>query len=353
MMESLYAQAEYGKVVLKKKTIAKPGPGQLLLEAVYSSISPGTEHTLLSGMILPLPQNIGYSMIAKVIETGEGVSEYKAGDMVAATAQHASYILVDERIVTPIPDGTDLEQAAFFTLIQTAMYGIRRTKIQPGESVAVLGQGIVGLLTAQLAGIAGACPVIVTARNDKRLEYSKAIGAHHAVNVRANPDELSDVVKSLGTGGVSVVFEAAGSREPLDTAFRIVRERGRVMLLGVVSAVDGGGGTSHEALANIFEKGVSLIGGYVNTKPYALKSHIISGFVQWPPILKSGADRFVSSEIWTSDEDNRAILNLIKYGVLDMRPLITHRFSPDMIPEAYDMVWQQDRDMIGGLICWK
>ena len=352
-MEALYAQAEYGKVTLQTKDLPAPGPGQLLLEAEYSAISPGTEHTLLSGQILPLPQKIGYSMIARVIDTGQGVKGFKAGDLIAATAEHASHLILDERLATPVPEGIDLEQAAFFNLSHTAMYGIRRTKVQPGESVAVLGQGIIGLLTAQLARIAGACPVIVTARNDGRLEYSKAMGAHHMINVRENPDELYYVVDRLGTGGVSVVFEAAGSREPLDSAFRIVKEQGRVMLLGVVSAADGGGGLSHEALVNLFEKGVTLIGGYVNTKPHSLKRHDLTMEKQWPPVLKEGAERFVSADVWTSDEDIRALLNLIRNGMLDIEPLITHRFSADRIPEAYEMVWKQDRSLIGGLIKWK
>ena len=352
-MEAIFAQAEYGKVVLKEKSLPKPGPGQLLLEAQYSAISPGTEHTLMSEKILPLPQGIGYSMVARVVETGDGVVDYKVGDMIAATGQHANYLILDERIVSPVPEGIDLEQAAFFNLAHTAMYGIRRARVEIGEPVAVLGQGIIGLLTARLAGLAGACPVIVTARNDKRLEYSRMMGANYTINVKTNPDELYEVVESLGTGGVAVVFEAAGSREPLDSAFRIVRERGRVMLLGVVSSEDGGGGMSQEALVNLFEKGATMIGGYVNSKPFSLKCNNFANFTEWPPILGDKSERFISSEIWSSDEDMRTVLNLIKYGTLDVRPLITHRFSVERIPEAYDMVWKMDRDMIGGLICWK
>jgi len=352
-MESIYAQSDLGKVVLRKMNLPKPGPKQLLLEAEYSSISPGTEYGLMAGKILPLPQNIGYSMVAKVIETGDGVTGYKAGDIVAATAQHASHMILDEQAVTPVPDGVDLEQAAFFILLHTAMFGVRMTQIQIGEPVAVLGQGIVGLLTVKLAILAGACPVIATARDDKRLEYSKAMGAHYPVNVRESPDELYEVVRSLGNGGIPVVFEAAGSLEPLNSAFKIVGERGRVCLLGVVSTADGGDGLSLEALTSIFDKGVSLIGGYVNAKPFSLKRHDLSRFVQWPPLISEKAERFVSSDIWTSDEDIRVVFNLMKYGALDISMLITHRFNVRQIPEAYDMVWKKDRSMIGGLICWK
>jgi len=352
-MEALYAQAEHGKVSLKKKPMPGPGPGQLLLEALYSSMSPGTEYALMSGKILPLPQNIGYSMIARVIGTGEGVADYKVGDTIAATAQHASHLILDERIVTPVPEGTDLKQAAFFNLAHTAMYGIRRTQIQLGEPAAVLGQGIVGLITAQLSRLAGACPVVVTDVDDSRLEYSKAMGAHFAINIKRHPEALFEVAKSLGTGGVPVVFEATGSREPLDSACKIIGDRGRVMLLGVVSSEDGGDGLSQDALVNLFEKGATVIGGYVNSKPFSLKRNDLTIKVEWPPILTDKPERNISSELWSSDEDIRAVFNLIKHGALNIEPLITHRFSADRIPEAYEMVWKKDSALIGGLICWK
>ena len=67
-----YAVAELGKVVLKEKEIDSPGEGELLLKAEYSTISPGTEHALMNGHIVPLPQSIGYSMAARVEAVGEG-----------------------------------------------------------------------------------------------------------------------------------------------------------------------------------------------------------------------------------------------------------------------------------------
>ncbi|HML37648.1 MAG TPA: alcohol dehydrogenase, partial [Bacillota bacterium] len=103
----------------------------------------------------------------------------------------------------------------------------------------------------------------------------------------------------------------------------------------------------------LFMKGARLIGGYVNSKPFSLKRYDLTIEVEWPPILIKNPNRFVSSNVWTSDEDIRVILNLIRYGVLDIKPLITHRFTADQIPEAYDLVWKKDPSMLGGLIRWK
>jgi NADPH2:quinone reductase len=354
-MKIQYAEAQYGKVVMKEKELPKPGPGQLLLEAEYSSISPGTEYNLMAGNVQTLPQNIGYSMIASVVDVGEGVSDYKVGDLVAATAQHASHLILDEKVVTPAPKGIDMEQAAFFILAHTAMYGIRRSKIQLGEPVVVLGQGMVGSLVAQLAKLAGACPVIVTDVDDNRLEHSKAMGVDYAINTKTHPDELKKVIDSLGMGGVPVVLEATGAREPLETAFEIVGEQGRVMMLSTIYSPEDGSPDLkfYEILINLTMKGATLIGGYVNSKPFSLKRYDLTMKVQWPPILVDEPSRFVSSNAWTSDEDIRVILNLIKYGSLNIKPLISHRFTPAQVPEAYEKVWKKDFDLLGGLICWK
>lgn len=347
-MKTQYAVAEYGKVVMQTKELSKPGPGQLLLEAEYSSISPGTENSLMAGKVLPLPQKIGYSMVASVIDVGEGVTDYKTGDLIVATGHHASHLILDEGVVTPAPKGIDMEQAAFFIIAHTSMYGIRRTKLQLGEAAVILGQGMIGALTAQLAKLAGAMPVIVTDIDDKRLEQAKVMGIHHAINTRTHPDELARVIDSLNTGGVPVVFEATGAREPLELAFEIVGEHGRVMIL---SAVNGGNMPKFDE--NLFMKGATLIGGYVNSKPFSLKRYDLSMDNKWPPVLVNQPARFISSDAWTSDEDIRVILKLINYGALNIKPLITHRFSADQIPEAYDQVWKKDPSLLGGLICWK
>ena len=348
-MKATYAQAEYGKVILKTKELQKPGPGQLLLEAEVSSMSPGTEHSLMAGLVLPLPQCIGYSMVASVVEVGEGVTDFKAGDLVVATGGHASHLILDERICTPAPKDIDKEQAAFFNLAHTALYGVRRANIQLGEPVVVFGQGVVGLLAAQLSRLAGATPLIVTDIDDKRLEYSKEMGAHYAINTKNQPDELKDVIRDLGLGGVPVVIEATGVREPLELAFEIVGERGRVVMLSTV--LKDGGVPQYDV--NLFEKGAVLIGCFVNSKPFSLKRNDLTIKVEWPPVPIDESRRYVSSDIWTSDEDIRVFLSLIKFGSLDIKPLITHRFSVDQIPEAYELVWNKDPGLLGGLIHWK
>ncbi|MGB4659495.1 MAG: zinc-binding alcohol dehydrogenase [Mobilitalea sp.] len=347
-MKTIYAVAEQGRVVLREKELPDLGPGQLLLEAEYSTMSPGTEYALMAGFIVPLPANIGYSMAARVIEVGEGVTEFKVGDAVVTTGEHAQYLIMDEFNVTPAPAGIDMEQAAFFNLGHTGMYAVRRANLQLGEPAVVMGQGFVGAITAQVAKAAGALPIIVTDLDEGRLNRAREMGVHYAINTKENPDELSEVIDSLNRGGVPVVFEATGIRQPLEQAFEIVSERGRVIM---ISQAHGDEAPKYDE--NLMMKGASLIGTYINSKPFALRRADLKIKGTWPPVMDDKLHRYVSSDSWTSDEDIRVFLNLIKYGTINIKPLITHRFTYEQIPKAYELVWNHDPSLLGGVISWK
>jgi len=350
-MKTRYVLAEYGKVSLETREVPPPGPGQVLLKAVCSSLSPGTERDLLAGKAVPLPSPLGYSMIARIAAVGEGVSEFREGDLVAATAPHADYSVVGAQGCTPCPEDISVEQASLFVLAHTAMYGIRRTRIQLGESVVVLGQGPVGLLAGIFAGLSGARPVIVTNTSDGKLEIAKRLGAHIAINPKTQPDELARVLAELGPGAPAVVLETAGTPDSITQSVQIATERSRVMVLSVIHEDMGSKLGVDEMMRGIFMKGASFIGGYINSKPFSLRRYDMDFPGIWPPVVSKESSRFVCSDIWTSDEDIRTFLSLLQYG-LDISPMITHRFSPEQITEAYDMVWNRDKSLIGGVIRW-
>lgn len=348
-MQAIYAKiTEVGKVELQSKKLPELGKNELLLEAHYSTLSPGTEQTLMAGHILPLPQDIGYSMAAIVKAVGEDVNQFKVGDAVVTTGQHASFLIVNQHAVTPVPKGVPLEQAAFFNLAHTALYAIRRTGIQLGEPAIVMGQGLVGAITAQLAKLAGASPLIVTDIDDTRLTTAKALGIDYAINSKNNPEELNKIVEEIGMGGVPVIFEATGLREPLDQAFELVSERGRVMMMSPAHS-DTPPNYSH----NLMMKGATLIGGYINSKPFSMKRYDLGFSDTWPPTISQKPTRYVNSDSFSSDEDIRVIMSLIKYGKLDLAPLISHRFTVDEIPKAYQMLWNKDMSLVGGVINWQ
>lgn len=347
-MKTKYAVVEQGKVTLMEKELPSPGPGELLLKAEYSTLSPGTENALMHGYIVPLPTNIGYSMAATVIEVGEGVTDFKVGDSVVTTGEHAQYLIMHELNVTPAPNGIDMEQAAFFNLGHTGMYALRRANLQLGEPAIVMGQGFVGAITAQCAKVAGALPIIVTDLDEGRLSMAKEMGVDFAINPKEDPEGLQNVVDGLNQGGVPVIFEATGSRQPLEQAFELVSERGRVIM---ISQVHGENMPNYDD--NLMQKGASLIGTYVNSKPFKLRRAdlIIDG--GWPPVMGKKLSRYVNSDVWTSDEDIRVFLNLIYYGKINIKPLISHRWDFSDISDAYQKVWELDPSIIGGVISWQ
>ena len=349
-MKTLYAQAQAdGKVALVEKELPAPGPGQVLLKAKYSAMSPGTENGLLGNHIVPLPTSIGYAMVAEVIEVGPEVYELKVGDHIVTTGEHAQYLIMDEMNCTICPEGIDLKQAAFWNLGHTGMYALRRSNLQMGEACAVLGQGFVGAITAQCARIAGAMPVIVTDLDDERLEAAKKMGVDIAINSKTDPEGLEREVKKLGCGGLPVIFEATGARGPLMQAAELIGERGRLVM---ISQVHG------EAMPPIddpiMQKGASLIGTYVNSKPFKLRRADLFIDGVWPPVMHRDLARYGSSDCWTSDEDIRVFLGLIAYGKLDITPLISHEFKYTDITAAYaEHVYPNiDGAMTGGVINW-
>ncbi len=348
-MRTIYAEAQPGRVVLKEKEIPAPGPGEVLLKGKYSAMSPGTENGLLGEHIVPLPTSIGYAMAAEVIEVGEGVRELKVGDHVVATVEHAQYVVTSELNCTLCPEGVDLKQAAFWNLGHTGMYALRRSNLQMGEPCAVLGQGFVGAMTAQCARLAGACPVIVTDLDDARLEAARTMGVDIAINSKDDPDGLENAVKALGRDGLPVIFEATGARGPLMQAAELIGERGRLVM---ISQVHG------EAMPPIddpiMQKGASLIGTYVNSKPYKLRRADLEIVGTWPPVMAKNLKPYQNSDVWTCDEDIKVFLDMIKYGRLDITPLISHEFKYTEIPEAYaEHVFPHvDPNMTAGLISW-
>ena len=212
--------------------------------------------------------------------------------------------------------------------------------------MVVLGQGLVGLIAARLAQLAGALPVIGVDLDDARLAMSRRLGIPVQVN-GGDMDGLSALVGGFPGGGAAVVLEVTGAHGPIETAMKLVRQRGRVVLLS---------SPNHDEPIDVYRalsfKGASLIGAYVNSKPWSLDQTRVV-LKDWPPSLAQGSDPFVSASAWTSDDDVRVFLNLLRYGALDLKPLITHRFTPEQAPAAYDMVLREDRSLVGGVIRWR
>ena len=188
-------------------------PDRLLVQTRYSVISAGTELDCLSGREsgwFHLPDQLGYCAVSEVLARGEAVTDYAVGDLVLSTNGHATFAVVGPGGTRgKIPDGSNPLQAPLLHMALIAMASLRLSRIELGDFVVVLGQGLVGNLAAQLAKAQGG-RVIAIDRVAARLEISRRCGLDMLVN--SAETEAVQAVKELTAGrGAEIIIEATGA----------------------------------------------------------------------------------------------------------------------------------------------
>ena len=313
-----------GEVEVQGVELSEPGPGQLLLEAEVTMISPGTERAWwlnLPNTASRFPRATGYNFVGRVIEIGEGVDTLMAGDRVAASASHAAHALADVGTVLPIPDEVPDEAAVFFHMGIIAIQGVRRARIELGEPVVVIGQGIVGQLATQLSRANGGFPVTAVDRAPARLEISLRCGADRVVEA-----DDGEAMAALVETGAPVVIEATGAPEPINTAIDIACYGGRVVLLASTR-----GDTTVNFYDGVHLKGLILHGAHNGARPRAES--------------RPG--------VWSWRDDGSAVFELLRGRRLDVAPLITHRLPGERAADAYARLKAWDTEPLGVLLQWK
>lgn len=180
----------------------------------------------------------GYSAAGTVVAIGEEVSEFSVGDWVACAgagiANHAEIIHVPVNLSVKIPSGLSVVDASTVTLGSIAMQGIRRLNPSLGETIAVVGMGILGIISAQILKANG-CQVIGIDPNSKRLDLAKNVGVDHVIHpLDENYLEIiKNLTDGLGVDGV-VITAASPSDEIIHQAANATRKKGRIVLVGDV-----------------------------------------------------------------------------------------------------------------------
>ncbi|MEP1854631.1 zinc-dependent alcohol dehydrogenase, partial [Nonlabens ulvanivorans] len=148
---------EFGKSNLISKARQQPDKVKMVLDKIKTEGLMPTLEAVFNKLGEPLP--LGYCNVGKVIEVGEGVSEFKVGDRVASNGGHAEFVSIPKNLVASIPDNVTDEQAAFTVIGSIGLQGIRLCEPTLGETIVVTGLGLIGLMTAQLLKANG-CDVI-------------------------------------------------------------------------------------------------------------------------------------------------------------------------------------------------
>lgn len=321
------------QIVLEPQETGSPGQGEVLLRTERTLISTGTELTILNGDFPPssrwadwvkYPTSIGYSSAATVMEVGQAVETIKVGDRVASTANHATYSLHPANSLWPIPAGVDLESASFSTLAEIVMGGIRLSRLTFGESVVIVGAGLLGQLAARFCRAAGAWPVIVTDPAEQRLKFLSGASAPHTLPIEVG--HARPAVERLTKGRMAdVVFDVTGNPIALQGALRLARRKGRVVVLGSPR-----GPVSIDFHDEVHTEGLEIIGAHNRLHPTVETPHAP----------------------WTMARDAELFLEWQEAGVVDVRPIITHRFDWRQVAEAYEMLREDRTRAIGVILDW-
>lgn len=224
-----------GRVETREVELPEPGPGQVRvrLEGCGVCASNLTPWAGPEWMEFPTgPGDLGHEGWGVVDAVGDGVESVRPGDRVAALSynSYAEYDLADADAVVPLPDSLAGEPFPGEPL-GCAMNIFRRSRIEPGQTVAVVGVGFLGALLTRLATDAGA-RVIAVSRRPFSLEVARTMGAAETIPL-GDRKEVVERVKEM-TDGVLCdrVIEAVGKQEPLDLSAELTRERGRLMIAG-------------------------------------------------------------------------------------------------------------------------
>jgi predicted dehydrogenase/threonine dehydrogenase-like Zn-dependent dehydrogenase len=180
---------------------------------------------------------LGYSCSGIVLAVGEGVTEFQPGDRVACAgvgyASHSEINFIPRNLAAKVPESVSLEAASLTTIGAIAIQGLRQANVSLGENVVVIGAGLVGVLTILLARAAG-CHVIAIDANPSRAKQAVDFGA--ALGLGASESSLSSKIIEFTKYGAdaAIVTASSSSTEPVELSAQLLRDRGRIVVLGAV-----------------------------------------------------------------------------------------------------------------------
>jgi predicted dehydrogenase len=276
---------------------------------------------------------LGYAGAGIVVEKHRTVSDLEVGDRVAYGGEgtgHAECIITGRNLVARVPATLGLDHACFATLGSIALNGVRIANISLGETVAVIGLGLVGQLTAQLARLQGG-RVIAIDLKPERVELARSLGADECV---VGGGSLQEAVSALTDGrgaDVVIVCAAAASSAPCQQALRICRERGRIVVVGAVEMSFPWG--------EMYMKEIQLF----MSRAYGPGSYD-------PEYERRGQDYPLPYVRWTENRNMEEFLRLADAGRVRLDPLITHRFAHADAPAAYQTIMAPGSESLAVLL---
>ena len=317
-----------GKVGMTSLEFPSPGPGQALVRTRLSTICGSDIHMVDEIPELPSGTPMGHEAVAEVVDAGDGVTSFRQGERVVASClfgcglcprcqdgtpqvcerygspmnllfgAQGEYFLVQnaELNMAKVPDELSDEAVLFATDIMSTGFGaIEAAGLRYGDSVAIFAQGPVGLCVTAAARARGAGMIVAVESIPARVAMAKRLGADH---VLAPENAVHEILTLTGGKGVDVAVEAVGKQVTLESAARVTRFGGAVSSVGVYSL--------HPTVA-LPTDGTFIHRRFVTT------------------LCPSGSDRL------------RRMMDVVRYGKVDLTPLFTHSMQLADTPAAYDL----------------
>lgn len=324
----------FGGKNLVQKALERPDQVKKVTEKMSTDGILTTVEAAFGRLKDPMP--MGYTAVGKVTAVGHGVTHVSVGDIVAEVGQayHAEVNRVGKNLVVPVPDGIkDVRQAAFSALGGIALEGIHQAEVQPGETVAVIGLGLLGHIVARILYAYG-CDVIGFDVADKTLPGTKLLAF-----INSTDDAAADTAKSLTKGrGVDkvIVTAATDSNAPIDLSEEITRDRGIICMIGVTQM-------------------------NLDRRPFYQKELCFKIARSYGPgrydsaYEDDGFDYPLGYVRFTEGRNVEEFLRLLSTGRLDISDLITHVIDFSDAPRAYEMITKNPNNekYIGVLLEYK
>ena len=314
------ASVEAGRKSLLKKAMARPDLVKQVLEYAQSNGVKAARQKVQAR--LETLTALGYSCSGFVLEVGAGAMGFQPGDRVACAgvgyASHSEVNFVPANLAVRIPDGVGLDAASLTTIGAIAVQGVRQANVTFGETVAVIGVGLVGVLAIQILRAAG-CRVVAIDISADRAATAVSLGAHLGLN--AGDLGLERAVANFSRYGVdaALITAATKSADPLELAAKLLRDRGRISVIG-----DVGMGVSR---SNMYKKEISLS----MSRSYGPGRYD-------PRYEEGGQDYPIGFVRWTEKRNMEAFLDLLSGGSLQVETLLARRFPVEEGEGAYAAV---------------
>ncbi len=333
-MKSVYISfPEANKVTVEEEEVLPPQEGEILCQAEKSLISIGTETYCLRGIFDPgtnwaswvkYPFRPGYSMVARIVGLGKGIQGYREGDRVLVSAPHQQFFKTTPDRVLPVPDGLSSEEATWGALACTTQLAVRRAELELGETVGVVGLGMLGQLIVQYLWVAGARKIIAVDTVQNRLDMAKAHAATHILNATAEGarQQIAEITKGRM---LDAVWDVTGHPAALAQCIQLLRKRGRVILVGDTPTP-----TQQHLGPGVVSNSIAILGIHGNSSaPY---------FSEFTP--------------WTREEIITLFYDYLLQGRMRVSDLITHRHTPLEAPQVYERLLINRSSSIGVIFDW-